>query len=212
MDDLLIKYMLDETTPQERAQVQQWLAADAGNQVQFEKLQRVWQVAAQPNSQLNTNTPQALQRLKQTLQTKQPVPVKRIWARIGTAAAVVVGLAGVVLGAYVVMKPKVPAKKTTPVVKPDTVRQMRLPVDTLPVDTIPAVKPHKKKLTVPAAPAQPVRPQKKAIQPVHPVDTLPVKKKQAMPVQPSLPAIKHKAAPLKEPAPILIRINKISNM
>jgi hypothetical protein len=227
MDDLLIKYILDETSPEERGQVQQWLAADAANQARFEKLQTVWQVAAQRNSQLIADTPQALQRLKHTLQTRQPVPVKRIWARIGTAAAAVVGLAGVVLGAYVVMKPKPPAKKTTPTVKPDTVQQKRLLIDTIPIpaDTLPAVKPVKKKLRIPATPAQPVRPKKKAVEPVPAVDpiqpvpmqslhtepimkkhrlmpvlmdTTLMKRKRAKPTQPADPVRKYKLLMVKE--------------
>ena len=204
MDDLLIKYILEEATPEESGQVQQWLAADAANRARFEKLQAAWQLAAQPNSQLTANTPQALQRLKQSLQARQTAPVKRLWTRIGTAAAAVVGIAGVVLGAYVVMKPKAPAKKTPPVEHPDTVQQKPLPIDTVPAaptDTIPFVKPHKKKRSIPVTPVQPVRPEKKAIQSVQPVDTLPVKKKHARPTPPSPPVRKHKSAPTpaKEP-------------
>jgi hypothetical protein len=196
MDDLLIKYILEEATPEENNQVQQWLVADAANQARFEKLQATWQLAAQPNLQLTTNTPQALQRLKQTLRTKQTPPVKRIWTRVGTAAAAVVGFAGVVLGAYVVLKPKAPVRKITPVVQPDTGRQKPLPVDTVPVapvDTMPVVKPHKKKQPVPATPAQPVRPKKKAIQPIPLVDTTLIKRKHARPTQPVSPVRKHKS-------------------
>jgi len=199
MDDLLIKYILEEATPEESDQVQQWLAADAANQARFQKLQNVWQLAAQPDLELATNTPQALQRLKQTLQTRQTAPVKRIWTRVGTAAAAVVGVAGVVLGAYVVLKPKPPVKKIIPVVHPDTTRQKRIPIDTVPgtpADTIPAVKPHKKKQPIPARPAQPARPKKKAIQPIQPVDPI-----QPTPVQSihTVPAMKK-----KRPMPELI--------
>jgi hypothetical protein len=192
MDDLLIKYILDEVTPEESDQVQQWLAADAANRDRFEKLQATWQLAAQPDHQLTTNTPQALQRLKQTLQTRQAAPVKRSWTRVGTAAAAVVGFAGVVLGAYVVMKPNKPVKKPTPIVHPDTVHQKRLPVDTVPVtasDTIPVVTPHKKKRPIPPKPVQPVRLKKKAIYPISPVDTI-----QAVPVHSmhTVPVMKRK--------------------
>jgi hypothetical protein len=131
-------------------------------------------------------------------------PVKRIWTRIGTAAAAIIGFAGVVLGAYVVMKPKTPAKKTTPVVQPDTVLQKPLLIDTLPAapaDTAPVIQPHKNKKSIPAKPAQPARPKKKAVQPVPPVDAMPPKKKHAVPSQPAQPVRKHKSAPTpaKEP-------------
>lgn len=178
MDDLLIKYILEETTPEESKQVQQWLAADATHQARFDKLQSVWKLAAQPGLPFTAQTPQALQRLKQTLQARQAVPVKRMWARTGAAAAAVVGITGMVLGAYVILQPKTPVKKIIPVVQPDTVHQLQQSVDTLPVtpaDTTPVVKPHKKKTPVPVKPVQPARPKKKAVQPsaatapVHPV-------------------------------------------
>jgi hypothetical protein len=192
MDDLMIKYILEEATPEESDQVQRWLAADAANQARFEKLQTVWQLAAQPSLQLTTHTPQALERLKQTLHTKQTAPVNRIWTRVGTAAATVVGFAGVVLGAYVIIKPKAPAKKTTPVVQPDTVFQKPALADTTPAvytDTIPVIKPHKKKQPVPVMPVQPARPKKKAVQPIPSVDTI-----HTVPVQSmhTVPAMKRK--------------------
>lgn len=196
--------MLEEATPEENDQVQQWLAADAANQARFEKLQSVWLLAAQRNLQLATNTPQALQRLKHTLQTRQTAAVKRIWTRIGTAAAAVVGFAGVVLGAYVVLKPKAPVKKTMPVEQPDTVLQKPAMTDTIPAvhkDTMPVVKPHKKKRSQPVAPVQPVRPKKKAVQPVQPVNTTPVKKKHPAPMHPEHPVRKHKSAPSPEKEP-----------
>jgi hypothetical protein len=185
MDDLLIKYILEEATPEESGQVQQWLAADEANRARFEKLQATWQLAAQPNLQFTANTPQALQRLKQTLQARQKAPVKRIWTRIGTAAAAVVGFAGVVLGAYVITKPKVPVKKTPPVVQPHMGRKKLIPVDTttvLPADTIPIVKPHKKKRSIPLTPVQPVLP----VDSIHPVPAQsmrvkPIKKRRPMP-------------------------------
>jgi hypothetical protein len=185
MDDLLIKYILEETSPEESGQAQQWLAANDANRTHFEKLQAAWQLAAQPNLQLTTGTPQALQRLKQTLQARQTAPVKRIWSSIGTAAAAVVAFAGVMLGAYVITKPKAPAKKTPPVVHPHTGRKKLVPVDTMPVlptDTIPIVQPHKKKRLIPVTPVQPIPP----VDSIHPVPAQsmhgrPIKKRRPMP-------------------------------
>lgn len=200
MDDLLIKYILEETTPEESKQVQQWLAADTANRARFEKLQIVWQLASQPNLQLATDTPQALQRLKQTVKAREAVPhargIKRIWPRVWTAAAAMVGIAGVALGAYVLTKPKTTVKEQPPVVQPDTVLQKPVQVDTmprvpamkpvpaLPADTIPFVKPRKKTRPAPVTPVQPVHPKKKAAQqPTQPIDTTHRKKKH--PVQPA---------------------------
>lgn len=190
MDDLLIKYILEETTPEESHQVQQWLA-DAANRAHFERLQAVWQLASQPNLQPATDTPQALQRLKQTLKARESAPrergIKRIWPRVWTAAAAAVGIAGVALGVYVWMKPKTTVNAQPSVVQPDTVLQKPLRVDTVPAvqpvpalqtDTITFVKPHKKKRPRQVAPVQPVHRKKKfAQQPRQPMDTTHVKKK-----------------------------------
>jgi hypothetical protein len=208
MDDLLIKYIMEEVTPEESNQVQQWLAAGAANRAHFENLQAVWQLAAQPNLQRATNTPQALQRLKQTLQERETASIKRIWPRVWTAAAAVVGIAGVALGAYVWMKPKATVKEQPPVVQPDTVLQQRGGIDTaptmptaptiqpvpaLPIDTVPFVKPHKKKRPVRVTPVQRLHPKKKtAQQPTQP--TKPVKKKHPVPAQSAHPVKKHKSA------------------
>lgn len=197
MDNLLIKYILEETTPEESGQVQQWLAADAANRAHFEKLQAAWQLAAQPNRQLATDTPQALQRLKQTLQTRETTPVKRIWPRVWTAAAAVVGIVGVALGAYVWIIPKAPVKEQPPVVQPNIVRKKPVRIDTVPsvpaVQPVPALQPDTMPLSRPlhkirpaqVRPVQPARPKKKAAVPRQPPDTLRLKKKPAVPGQPA---------------------------
>ena len=196
MDDLLIKYILEEVSPEESNQVQQWLAADAANQARFEKLQTAWQLASQSNRPLVTDASPALQRLKQTLHARETRSVKRIWPRIW-AAATVVGITGVALGAYVFMKPKTTIKELPPVVQPNTVQQKSVqkdtvpavqPVPALPVDTMPVVKPHKKKRPLPVRPVQSVHPKKKvASLPVQPLDPKPVKKKRPEPIHPANP-------------------------
>ena len=218
MDDLLIKYILEEATPEESTQVQQWLAADTANRARFENLRSVWQLAAQPNSQRATHTPQALQRLKQTLQERETASIKRIWPRVWAAAAAVVGIAGVALGAYVWMKPKATVKEQPPVVQPDTVLQQRMRIDTaptmpppptvqpvpaLPADTLPFVQPHKKKRSVPVKPVQRIHPKKKtAQQPTQPVNAEPAKKKHPSPVKSVHPVKKHKSKPTAPEAPV----------
>jgi hypothetical protein len=215
MDDLLIKYILGEATVEESSQVRQWLAANAVNRAHFEKLQAAWQLAAQPNLQPVTDPSQALQRLKQTLQARETASGKRIWPRVWTAAAAVVGIAGVALGAYVWIKPKATVKEQPPVVQPDTVLQKPVridtaltapPIPTLPADTLPFVKPHKKKRPEPVPPVQHVHHKKKKTvqQPTQPTDTIRVKKKQpegVTQVQSVRPKKKH-PAPAKAVPPV----------
>jgi hypothetical protein len=202
MDDLLIKYILEEVTPEESDQVQQWLALNTANRAHFEKLHAAWQLAAQPSLQRATDTSQALQRLKQTLQTRETAPIKRSWPRVWAAATALVGIAGVALGAYVWLKPKANIKEQSPVVQPDTVQQQPVTIDTvlmappapaLHTDTLPFVKPHKKKRAAPVTPVQPTRPKKEAVH--QPTDTTHVKKKHPTPVQRVKPVKKHKSAP-----------------
>jgi len=210
MDDLIIKYILEEVTPEESGQVQQWLAANAANRAHFEKLQSAWQLAAQPNLQQAADPLQALQRLKQTVQARETASIKRSWPRVWTAAAIVVGIVGVALGAYVWMKPKA-VKEQPPVVQPDTVLQPPVRIDTLltappipalPADTLPFVKPHKKKRPAPVMPVQPIHHKKKTVQ--QPTDTTRVKKKHPAPAKAVHPVRKHKSAPkpASPPAPV----------
>ena len=41
-DDLLVKQLLGEATPQEEQEVMQWLSADAGNRAYYDQLKQVW--------------------------------------------------------------------------------------------------------------------------------------------------------------------------
>jgi hypothetical protein len=189
MDDLLIKYIMEETSPEESAQVRQWLAADAANRTHFKKLQDVWLLASQTGLPIAADTPQSLQRLKQTLKVRDTVRVKRIWPRVAVAASVV-GIVALAFGAYVLIKPKHPGKEQAPVVYPDTAQHKPVlsdtvpkvqPVPVLPADTLPVKKQYKKK--------RPVQPK---AQPA-----IPAKKKQAVPVKRTQPVKKHKTAPTR---------------
>jgi hypothetical protein len=211
MDNLLIKYIQEEVTPEENSQVQQWLAANDANRAQFEKLQGVWQLAGNASLTLSTDTPQALQRLKQTIRARETAPVKRIWPRVWAAAAMA-GMVGVALGAYVLLKPKAKDNYQPPVIKPDTALQQPVQTDTLPsvpavqpvpalhTDTIPVVKPHKKKTPKQVKEVKPEHRKKKAVEPIQRIDATPRKKKQPAPVQRVQPVKKHKT--VKEPAKV----------
>jgi hypothetical protein len=210
MDDLLIKYIQEEVTPEESDQVQQWLAANDANRAQFEKLQAVWQLAAQPGRQPAIDTPQALQRLKQSIGAGETVPIKRIWPRVW-AAATMIGVVGIALGAYVWLKPKARDNNQPPVLQPDTVLQKPIQIDTAPsvpavqpvpalqTDTVPVVKPHKKKTPKEIKQVKQVHPKKKAVQPVKRIEATPRKKKQPLPAQNVHPVKKHKKAPKVPP-------------
>jgi len=75
MDDLLIKYLLGETNPDETARVGQWLSEDDRNRQRYEQFRAVWKIsgptgtAASPDAPAASPDPQAaLQRFRQRLQ------------------------------------------------------------------------------------------------------------------------------------------------
>ncbi len=45
MDDLLIKYLLGEATPEEAAQVERWLEVDAANRQRYEQYKTLWAIS-----------------------------------------------------------------------------------------------------------------------------------------------------------------------
>jgi transmembrane sensor len=68
MDDLLIKYVLGEATPAERALVDQWLAADAGNRARYEQFRTIWSISRQTAVPVTRNSGAALQRFRQRVE------------------------------------------------------------------------------------------------------------------------------------------------
>ncbi len=65
MDDLLIKYLLGEATPDEIARVEQWLAAGAANRVRYEQFKTIWSISRQTAIPASQDTGAALQRFRQ---------------------------------------------------------------------------------------------------------------------------------------------------
>jgi ferric-dicitrate binding protein FerR (iron transport regulator) len=101
MDELLIKYLLEEASPEEAARVERWLAADAVNRARYEQFKAVWglgrRMAESGSASSSSGQREAWRGFKQKLeQGVAPVaPVRRIIR--GRAAAVFIGL--LVLGA-----------------------------------------------------------------------------------------------------------------
>jgi len=68
MDDLLIKYVLGEATPEERAFVDQWLAADAGNRARYEQFRMIWSISRQTAAPVSRDSSAALRRFRQRVE------------------------------------------------------------------------------------------------------------------------------------------------
>ena len=65
MDDLLIKYLLGEATPDEIARVERWLAAGAANRARYEQFKTIWSISRQTAIPASQDTGAALQRFRQ---------------------------------------------------------------------------------------------------------------------------------------------------
>ena len=73
MDKLLIKYLLGEATPGQRARVDQWLSADSRNRERYEQIRAAWDASRQSIPPVTPDPREALQRLQQRLQTRGSV-------------------------------------------------------------------------------------------------------------------------------------------
>src|ERR1700761_2340292 len=68
MDDLLIKYVLGEATPEERALVDQWLTADAGNRARYEQFRMIWSISRKTAAPISHDSSAALRRFRQRVE------------------------------------------------------------------------------------------------------------------------------------------------
>ncbi|MFT3824738.1 MAG: FecR domain-containing protein [Chitinophagaceae bacterium] len=96
-DDLLVKYMIGETTDAENTQVAAWIADSPANQKHFEHFKIIWEESLQLASTSTVDEEAAWQRFKERTtnapQTATPVVVQMSrWARIAALLVVAVGL------------------------------------------------------------------------------------------------------------------------
>jgi transmembrane sensor len=80
-DDLLIRYLLRETSAEEETAVQTWLKADPINKKKYSELQWIWEKSIQINPNETANVDQAWQRFKDRRKSAQSsVPKsRRMW-------------------------------------------------------------------------------------------------------------------------------------
>jgi len=94
LEDLLVKYLLQEASPEERRTVDEWLAAAPANQQHYDQLRLIWEKSLQITTLPDTSgeEEQAWQTLKNRLPrpTGRRAPVRPLrWAAAAVAAAAV---------------------------------------------------------------------------------------------------------------------------
>lgn len=88
-DELLIKFLLNETTAEEKAQVQEWIVASADNEKYYKQFERIWNESAALTENHEVDEELAWQKFKQRVDEKQTAePIVRkikpiaIWLRV----------------------------------------------------------------------------------------------------------------------------------
>lgn len=95
-DDLLVKYLLQEVTPEERLHVEQWIAADKANETQFQQFLLIWDQSKKLEQESTVDTDAAWQRFKQktahTTSKTIPLPGRSMnWMRIAAMLILMIG-------------------------------------------------------------------------------------------------------------------------
>src|SRR4051794_35172637 len=115
MDDLLVKYLLHETTVEETGAVEAWLAATAENSAYFNQFREIWERSKAMARTSTADEIAAWQLFQNRIHATPPV-IKQInrfgWLRV---AALVVVFAGAGLLAYFELKEKPVQMLTTQV-------------------------------------------------------------------------------------------------
>lgn len=113
-DDLLVKFLLGETMPDEYTRVRQWIAADSRNEKYFLQFKTIWDQSKELQTINNMNEDVAWQRFKLRIDqpVKQPAPVISVRSRFAwiRVAAILLTIAGAGWLGYSLLKPaEVPA-------------------------------------------------------------------------------------------------------
>ena len=125
MDDLLIRYLANEATGTEQAQVRHWLAASPENRQQFDQLRRIWEGSAELAPVAVVDEDLAWQRFQQRIQPPGKLVQYKTTSGLWRVAAGIILVLGAALTGYLfIFKPAAPVQTlavvTTNLVKADT--------------------------------------------------------------------------------------------
>jgi len=96
-DDLLIKYLLRETSPEEDLALSQWLAEDPENRKEFERFELIWKESKNLEQKSTVDPDAAWLKFKEQIPASAPEPVIRPiskklgWLRIAAVLFIIAG-------------------------------------------------------------------------------------------------------------------------
>jgi transmembrane sensor len=93
-DDLLVKQLLGEATPQEEQEVMQWIAADAANRAYYDQLKQVWDTSRELAARSGIDENKAWKKFQQRIHApeEKKTAVAFPWLKIAAAIVLLVGL------------------------------------------------------------------------------------------------------------------------
>jgi transmembrane sensor len=115
MDELLVKYLLDEVSDEERNQVLRWVSQSEANQKQLEHFSLLWRESKKLESETVVDEEKAWRKFKTSIHTPaKPAPLMTIKRRsnwLGRTAAVVLLALGTILALLLLRKNPLPASE-----------------------------------------------------------------------------------------------------
>jgi transmembrane sensor len=102
IDDLLVKYLLEEASASERSMVEQWILQDPEQENYFNQFRRVWEESRKLAATTLTDENAAWKRFQARLHQQAPVLRKMHYASWWKAAAVFILLVGTAIISYVI--------------------------------------------------------------------------------------------------------------
>lgn len=91
-DELLINYLLGETTASEKEVVENWLAASEENKARYEQFAKVWDHSRELVHDVNIDEEQAWQRMKERMRKGKQFSFKRTITAVAASVALLIGV------------------------------------------------------------------------------------------------------------------------
>lgn len=91
-DELLIKFLLQETSEEENIAVQEWLAADEANMRHFIQFEKIWTASKKLHTESNVDETLAWNKFKEKTVQIQPLKKNYSWLRVAAVFLLAIGI------------------------------------------------------------------------------------------------------------------------